>query len=78
LQERLNAVEASIKQVRRDTDDLRRDTDDLHRWNRYDVLYKRAETLRAARDEIEGSESEAEAMVAAYKQVSQTLIGLST
>jgi hypothetical protein len=52
--------------------------DDLHRWNRYDVLYKRAETLRAVRDEIEGSESEAEAMVAAYKQVSEILIDLST
>jgi hypothetical protein len=52
--------------------------DDLHRWNRYDVLYKRAETLRAVRDEIEGRESEAEAMVAAYKQVSEILIDLST
>ena len=48
--------------------------DYLHRWNRYDILYKRAETLRAVRDEIQGTESEAEAMVAAYKQVSRDLI----
>ena len=48
--------------------------DDLHRWNRYDILYKRAETLRAVRDEIQGTESEAEAMVAAYKQVSGKVI----
>jgi len=38
-------------------------------WDRIEVLWKRAETLRAVRDEIEGNESEAEALVTAYKQV---------
>jgi hypothetical protein len=79
----MKAVEASMSQVRRDTDNVRRDTDNvrrdtdnLHGWNRMEVLWKRAETLRAVRDEIEGNESEAEAMVTAYKQVSQILIDL--
>ena len=38
-------------------------------WNRMEGLWKRAETLRAVRDEIEGNESEAAALVMAYKQV---------
>jgi hypothetical protein len=70
----LNEVKASIDRVEQSIDGVRRNMDDLHRWNRYDVLYKRAETLRAVRDEIEGNESEAEAMVAAYKQVSRKVI----
>jgi len=38
-------------------------------WNRIEVLWKRVGTLRAVRDEIEGNESEAEALVISYKQV---------
>ena len=63
-----------MDRVEQSLDEVRRDMDDLHRWNRYDVLYKRGETLRAVRDEIQGNQTETEAMVAAYKQVSRDLI----
>jgi hypothetical protein len=70
----LKELRASTDQIAQSIDGVRRDMDDLHRWNRMEVLWKREKTLRAVRDEMEGNESEAEAMVTAYKQVSQILI----
>jgi uncharacterized protein YoxC len=66
----LKELRASTDQIAQSIDGIRRETDDLHRWNRMDVLWNREKTLRAVRDEMEGNESEAEAMVTAYKQVS--------
>jgi hypothetical protein len=54
-------------------DQLSRDTENLERSARMELLWRRDDILQAVRDEIEGNESETEAMVAAYKQVSSIL-----